>query len=145
MPKQLKVKIITPEGISFESLAAMVVAPAVEGTVGILPNHIPLFTKLNPGELKIKIEGSKDKFFTVTGGFMDVSPDSQVTILTDSCSRSEELNEKNSLEAKKQAEYLLSQREKISAGDFAKAEASLRKALLELKVAKKRKERNVPA
>ena len=138
----IKVKIITPEGISFDAVADLLVAPAVQGSVGILPHHIPFFTKLEPGELKIKI-GGQNKFFAITGGFMDVSPNSQVTILTDSCSRSEELNEKTSLEAKRQAEYLLTQREKISANDFAKAEASLRKALLELKVTKRRKERNV--
>ena len=139
----LTVKIVTPEGVSFESAAQSVVAPATEGTVGILPHHIPFFTKLDHGEVKIKIEG-KERHFAVTGGFMDVSPKSEVTILTDSCARSDEIDEKASLKAKEEAEKLLKEREKLSQTDFARAEASLHKALLELKVARKRKEKRLP-
>ena len=139
----LIVKIVTPEGVSFESQAQSVVAPAVEGTVGILPHHIPFFTKLEHGEVKIKIE-QKFRHFAITGGFMDVSPKSEVTILTDSCSRSDEINEKTALKAKEEAEKLLKERTKISEADFIKAESSLRKAILELKVAARRHQATNP-
>jgi len=140
---KLKVKIITPDGITFQAEAEIVVAPAVEGTVGILPHHIPLFTKLDSGEVKVTVDG-KVNFFAILGGFIDVNPAGEVTILTDSAMRSEEIDEKTASFAKAQAEKLLSEREKLSESDFARAEASLRKALLELKVARKRKQKSIP-
>ncbi len=141
---QLQVKIITPGGLIYSGLAKMVVAPASEGTVGILPHHAPLFTRLEAGEIKIKTE-DKETLFAITGGFMDVNPEGTVTILTDSAQRSEEIDEKAAAAARERAEKLLADREKLSERDFALAEASLRKALLELKVAKKRKVKNSPA
>jgi len=135
---KLELKIITPNGTTHFCQADMVVAPAYNGMVGILPHHIPLFTRLQPGEVKIKT-GNKEEYFAVTGGFMDVNPEGIVTILTDSAERSEEIDEKAAIEAKAKAERLLKEREKLSEKEFAMTEASLRKALLELKIAKKRK------
>jgi F-type H+-transporting ATPase subunit epsilon len=136
--KKLKVKIITPQGITHQSLADIVVAPAVAGTVGILPHHIPFFTKLNPGEIKIKID-NKEEFFTVTGGFMDVNSDGLITILTDSAQRSEEITEAAAERAKLEAERALQQAEKLSKTEFARAESALRKAILELKISRRRR------
>lgn len=136
--KKLKVKIVTPQGIIHESQADVVVAPAVVGTVAILPQHIPFFTKLNPGEIKIKT-GGKEESFAVTGGFMDVNSDSQVTILTDSAQRSEQINEAAAERARAEAEKALQQAEKLSKTEFARAEGSLRKAILELKISRKRR------
>ena len=136
--KKLQIEIITPSGISHSCKADMLTAPAVMGTVGILPNHIPLFTKLNPGEIKIKTSG-KSEYFAVTGGFMDVNSDSKITVLTDSAQRSEEIDEKRAEKAKEEAEKLLKDRGKLSEKEFAVAESSLRKALLDLKVSRRRK------
>ena len=142
--KKLLVKIVTPAGTTYTGSAQMVVAPASQGTVGILPHHISFFSKLNPGEVKIK-EDNKEEFFAVTGGFIDVNADGQVSILTDSAQRSEAIDEKAAAAAKEKAEKLLSERQKLSEKEFAIAEASLRKALLELKVAKKRREKIFPS
>ena len=68
--KKLFLEIITPAGKVYNNEVDMVIAPATEGTVGILPDHIPLFTKLKDGELKIKDSG-KEEYFTIYGGFMD--------------------------------------------------------------------------
>ncbi len=140
--KILHLKIVTPEGIIHSCKAQMVVAPAVLGTVGILPNHIPLFTKLNLGEVKIKTD-QKEEFFAINGGFMDVNSQGEITILTDSAQRSEEIDEQEAIKAKERAQELLAEREKISEKEFTLAEASFKKALLELKIAKKRKERKI--
>ena len=136
--KKLQIEIITPSGVRHSCKADMLIAPAVMGTVGILPNHIPLFTKLESGEIKIKTSG-KDEYFAVTGGFMDVDANSRITILTDSAQRSEEIDEKRTEKAKEEAEKLLKNHEKLSEKEFAVAENSLRKALLDLKVSRRRK------
>ena len=141
--KKLQIQIITPSGISHSCESDLLTAPAVMGTVGILPNHIPLFTKLEPGEIKIKT-GGINEYIAITGGFMDVNSSSRVTILTDSAQRSEEIDEKRAEKAKEEAEKLLKDREKLSEKEFAVAENSLRKALLDLKVSRKRKIKKLP-
>jgi len=58
----------------YEDDVDMVVAPASEGYVGILPHHVPLFTTLGPGEFKVK-KGGVEEVLAVFGGFMDVRAD----------------------------------------------------------------------
>ena len=50
----MKVDIVTPEGVVYCGAANMVIAPGVEGQLGILPHHAPLMTMLQPGELRVK-------------------------------------------------------------------------------------------
>lgn len=138
MAKQLFLEIVTPAGIAYASEVDMVVVPATNGTAGILPNHTPYFTKLEGGEVKITHKG-KESFFTIYGGFMDVNQNGKVTIMTDGAKRSEEINLEASRQAKIEAEKILRDKEKISEVDFAKAQAALRQAILDLKVAQRRK------
>lgn len=132
----LHLDIITPERIIYSDEVEMVVAPGAEGELGILPHHTPLFTQIKPGEIKIK-KGGQETFLAVTGGFLDVAPQSKVTILADYAIRSEEIEIARAEEAKKRAEELM--REKKSKQEFALVEAELRKAILELKVARRRR------
>jgi F-type H+-transporting ATPase subunit epsilon len=46
---ELKVKIITPQGVITDNVAHMLVIPACEGEFGLLPNHTPLLTNLKSG------------------------------------------------------------------------------------------------
>ncbi len=133
----LHLEIITPEKVVYTDEVGMVVVPGSEGNLGILPNHIPLFTKLKSGEIKVKKE-NEVILLAVSGGFVDVQP-TKVTILADSAIRSEEIDEEKALAAKARAEELMKQ--KLSEKEFTLAEASLRRALAELRVAKRHKGR----
>lgn len=136
--KTFYLEIITPEEVVFSGKANMVVAPGTEGVIGILPHHIPFFSRLEPGELKIVREGRKATYMALAGGFVQVQPD-KVTILADTAERAETINEAKAIEARKRAESLLTK--KLSDIDFIKAEAALRKALADLKVARRRRVR----
>ncbi len=135
----LQLDIITQEKPTFSGQIEALSAPATEGEVTILPNHIPLFTKLNPGEVKIL---QKDRWtnLAVAGGFMDVAPGSKVTILADSAVRIEEINVARAEEARKKAEERLRERQ-LSQREFALATADLKRAVLELSVARKYRRR----
>jgi len=61
--------------------ATMVILPASEGEMGVLPNHTPLLTTLEYGELRV-VEGEDIVSFVVYGGVVDVRPD-KVTVLAD--------------------------------------------------------------
>lgn len=140
--KKLHVEIITPEGIIFTDDVDEIVVPGVEGELGILPGHIPLFTKIKPGELMLKQE-KESYFLAVTGGFLEVL-DNTVHVLADYAVRAESIEIARVEEAKKRAEKLLEEKKDTAELTFAQAE--LQKAILELKVARRRKltERPVP-
>ncbi len=70
----LKISLISPEAVLFEGEAAMVVAPAQDGEVGILERHAPMMTLLGTGVLRLG-GGGADRSFNVEGGFLQVVDD----------------------------------------------------------------------
>ena len=76
----LKVSVSSPERMLFEGEATHVVAPAIDGFVGILDNHAPMMTLLGRGELRL--DGANRRF-TVSGGFLQVV-DNHVRVVTES-------------------------------------------------------------
>lgn len=128
-------EIITPEKIIYKEEVLEVVAPTVNGQISILPHHVGLLTKLISGELIVK-KGATQQIIAVTGGFLEVG-NNNISILADYAIRAEDIEVEKAQEAKKRAEALME--EKISEQDEALIEAQLRRALLELKVARKHK------
>lgn len=76
----LKVSVISPEALLFEGEATSVVAPAFDGSLGILSGHAPMVTLLGNGELRL--DGASGKRFTVDGGFLQVEDDN-VRVVTE--------------------------------------------------------------
>jgi F-type H+-transporting ATPase subunit epsilon len=140
--KKLHLDIITQEKQLYSGEIDKVSAPAVLGEAQILPGHIPLFTRLDDGILKI---WQKDSYreLAIVGGFMDVAPGDKVTIMADSAILAESANEAKALVAKEKAEAAL--KEKVSEIQFKTVEASLRKALMELKVARRKSSSQLPS
>ncbi len=131
----LQIKVVTPERLVYEGSADYVSIPAVEGVVGIFKRHTPFFSIIEQGELVVK-KGQLQEHLAVLGGFVDVGPN-HVTILADLASTSQELDEIVISEAKKRAEEKLS--ETLSREDYAATQAELRKTILNLKVARRRR------
>jgi F-type H+-transporting ATPase subunit epsilon len=134
---QIRCEVVTAERIVFEGDVDMVLAPGTEGQLGILPQHAPLMTALSYGELIIRREGQEDAFIAIGGGFMEVGPD-HVTILADSAERADEIDEERAEEARRRAEDTMAHKKREDV-DFARAEASLRRSLVRLKVAKRKR------
>lgn len=126
--------IVTAERAVYSDDVDMVIAPGVEGELGILPHHAPLMTTLQPGELRVK-KGGEEIALAVSGGFLEVRPD-RVVILADAAERAEEIDVARAEEAKQGAQKRLAERHLPEAEiDEAQAEAALRRALARLKVA----------
>jgi F-type H+-transporting ATPase subunit epsilon len=115
----------------------MVVAPGIQGQLGILPHHAPLMTALTYGELMLRRAGQEDEYVAIGGGFMEVGPD-HLTILADSAERAEEIDEERAQEARRRAEEVMAQKQREDV-DLARAEAALRRSMLRLKVAKRKR------
>src|SRR6266540_2652117 len=104
---KLTVEVVTAERQVLTDEADMVIAPAVEGTVGILPRHAPLLTALNPGIMVLKKDG-QEEILAVSGGFLQVS-NNRVLILADTAERAEEVDEQRAAEAVARAQAALSE------------------------------------
>lgn len=79
----LNVELVTPAQRIWSGQAQMVSARTVEGDLGILPGHAPLFGVLVDGRVSIKGTDGTVTEFLVKGGFLSVSKD-RVSILTES-------------------------------------------------------------
>lgn len=137
--KSISLEVVTQEKPVYSGEVEAISAPASEGEVTILPDHIPLFTKLTAGELRLLSRG-RWQILAVAGGFMDVAPKGVVTILADSATRIEEINVAKAEAAKSSAQQKLKQ-QKLSEHDFARISSDLRRAVLELDIARKHRRR----
>jgi F-type H+-transporting ATPase subunit epsilon len=133
----MRLEIITAERQVLVDDVNTVVAPGIEGELGILPHHAPLMTMLNPGELLIRKDG-EETYLAVTGGFLEVRPD-KVIILADACERADEIDIARAEEAKRRAEERL--KTHPPGLDVGRTEAALRRALIRLKVSEHRRRR----
>jgi F-type H+-transporting ATPase subunit epsilon len=132
----LTLEIVTAERVVLtDDSVDMVVAPSVDGEVGILPHHAPLITILQVGELRIK-KGSDEQSIVVAGGFMEVL-NNKVTILADAAERSDEIDLSEAEQARTRAEQALANRGQ--AGDAAALEAAMRFETLRLRVGGRRR------
>jgi F-type H+-transporting ATPase subunit epsilon len=134
MANTLNLQIVTPEGIVYSEDVEMVGLRAVEGQIGILPQHIRLMTQMLPGEMMVRKEG-QDKFLAVGEGLVEVTGD-RVAILTDMAIAAESIDEAKAEEARRRAEAQL--HEKISAAEVASVNAALARSLAQLRVKRRR-------
>ena len=132
---KLHVELVTAEGRLLSREADFVVAPGIEGELGVLPKHIPLLTVLRTGEVTVRNDG-QDEYLFVAGGFLEVLPD-KVVILADAAERADEIDEARAEEARRRAQQLLE--EKPEGVDTAAVTASLERAVMRLRVAELRR------
>lgn len=67
--EKIQVSIVTPEGNIYKGEADFVSIPAISGSMGILPNHIPIVAQLGVGIVKL-LEKDKPIYIGVSLGFM---------------------------------------------------------------------------
>ena len=137
----IRLDIVTAERVVYSDEVELVVAPGIEGQLGILPHHAPLMTTLQMGELRVR-KGGEEFSLAIGGGFLEVRPD-RVIVLADAAERAEEIDIARAEEAKRRAEEQLSRHPPEA--DMARTEAALRRALTRLKVVEKRRRRKPQA
>jgi F-type H+-transporting ATPase subunit epsilon len=130
MAETLKLEIVTPDGKAYSEDVEMVTLTGVQGEMGILPQHIPLMTKITPGELVVR-KGGRDLFVAVGGGLVQVIG-TRVNILTDMAVAADKIDEAKAEEARRRAEARL--REKLSDEEVATTNAALARSLAQLRV-----------
>ena len=139
MAKVLQVDIVSAEQSIFSGEATMVIAPGESGELGILPEHMPLLTRIKPGTVRIQpVGGGEEEVIYVSGGMMEVQPD-RVTVLADTSVRAHDLDEAKAMEAERLAKEALADRS--GAIDHAKAQIELAQAAAQIAAIRKLRNR----
>jgi|SRR6516165_4132246 len=136
MTNTLRLEIVTPVATAFSEDVEMVTLPALDGDIGILPQHVPLMTQMVPGEMVVRQNG-KDRFLAVGDGLVEITGN-RVAILTDLAVAAENIDEAKAEEARQRAAARL--REKLSAEEIANVNAALARSLAQIRV--KRRQRS---
>jgi len=131
----LKLEIVTPEAQTYSDDVEMVTLPAVEGEMGVYPQHVPLVTQIVAGEVIVRKDG-QDSFLAVGEGFVEITGN-WVAVMTDMAISAENIDEAKAEEARHRAEARLA--EQLDDVDAAAVSASLAHSLAQLKV--KRRQR----
>lgn len=136
---QFLLEVITPERKVFTEEVNEVTVPTANGTIGVLPRHMRLFSALVEGEVKIT-RGKSQFFLAIGGGFVDVTHD-KVIILVSRAYHADELNESEIKQAQSRARNIILS--KAKGEELAAAQAILRRSVLEMNVMRRHRRRQV--
>ena len=131
----LRLEIVTPEAKTYSDDVDSVVIPGIEGELGVLPQHAPIITQLEPGELRV-FKGGTELRLAVGEGFVEITSE-KVAVLTDMAVKESEIDEAAAEEAIRRAEEAMSG-EKLSTEAYATNNAALLRSLALVKVKRRR-------
>ena len=135
MADTIKLEIATPEAMVYSADVEMVTLPAVQGQIGIYPQHVRLMTQMVPGEMIVRTSGH-DEFMAVGEGLVEVT-NAKISIATSMAIAADKIDEAAAEDARQRPADRL--REKLSSEEVASVNASLARALAQLRV--KRRQR----
>lgn len=131
---KINLTIVSQEKELVSTQADSLTVPTTEGEITVLPGHIPLFTQLQTGEL-IYRSGKEESSFVVTKGFMDIGPNNTIVVMADMAVDARNISLQKAeaaMEAAQKTMQTTSDRRELLL-----AEASLKQAMWEIKVAQK--------
>lgn len=134
----IKLKITTPEGITYENDIFQATLPTTSGEITILPNHIPLVSVLKTGELRVK-DKAGEQIIAVAGGFIEMRGNNELIILADNAERVEHIDIERAETARKRAEEQMKQAKAGEDIDYARLQAVIDREMNRIKVGKKYK------
>ena len=129
-------EIVTAERTVFSGEVDYVNLPGYEGVMGILPNHSPLLTVLNFGEVYVRKNG-ETQYFAVGGGFAEVQP-TKVIVLADSAERADQIDLQKAEAARAEAHRVMEEGVPDDPEKYRQIEMSLRAAQIQIDVATRR-------
>ncbi len=136
---KLKFRIATPERVVYENNEIdQVTIPTTTGQITVLPNHIPLVSIIQAGELKIK-DTNGEHVIAIAGGFLEVRGNNELVVLADHAERVEEIDLERAEKARKTAEEQMKNIKNVQDVDFARLQAKIDREMNRLKIGKKYK------
>lgn len=129
--KTIHFKIITPEKVVFEDDVTSITAQGVQGSFGILPNHVPFMSALAVDTAKV-LKGGKELVFSIIGGAFQFK-NNEAIILTEVAELGSDIDTTRAQLAKERAEAKIASAE--TQRDIKIANAALARAMARLKAA----------
>jgi F-type H+-transporting ATPase subunit epsilon len=127
---KIQFDVVTPQKLVYSEKVDLIEGPAIDGLIGILPDHAPLITAMQIGVVRVVKDGEEIQI-AISEGFMEVQPD-RINLVVRTAELPEEIDIERAEASKERAEEKLDKdRENI---DFARAEASYERATARLKV-----------
>lgn len=81
--KKIRLELFSPEKLLLAEDVTMVVMPGTEGQFGVLADHIPLVSTLEPGAIDVYQGNSVDHRIFVAGGFVEVDGERCIVLAED--------------------------------------------------------------
>ena len=137
----IRLDIVSAEEAVFSGQVQAITVTGSQGELGIHPGHSALITPIKPGQVVAALKDGEQAVFFVAGGILEVQP-SNITILSDTERRAEDLDEAAALAVKEQAEKKLKESQaemeySTALSELAEAAAQLR-AIQRLRETRKR-------
>ena len=136
MASTLRLEIVTPEARAYSDDVEFVVLPAIEGEMGVYPQHVPLITQLHPGALVVTNAGQQTAL-AVGEGFVEITAE-KVSVIVDMALAESEIDESAAEEAIKRAEKRLKE-EHLGDEESALVQAAIAKSMAQLHVKRRRR------
>ena len=126
-------EIVTPTRILDKGQVNYVRCPGMDGSFGVMANHLEGIIALSIGEIKVTIDG-KEEYLATGGGYTEIT-DEKMQLLVESVEGSDEIDTDR---AKRSIDRAQVRKEKHSPEiDEARVEVSLYRALNRLRVARR--------
>lgn len=126
-------EIVTPTRTLDKGQVNYVRCPGMDGSFGVMANHLEGIIALSIGEIKVTIDG-KEEYLATSGGYTEIT-DEKMQLLVESVEESDEIDTDR---AKRSLERAQVRKEKHSPEiDGARVEVSLYRALNRLRVARR--------
>lgn len=133
MASQFKLSVVAPDRTIAEVQAQSLIAPGVEGYIGVLAGHVPLIVALRTGLIEFVDANNQRHYVATSGGFMDVGPDA-VIVLADNAEMAKDIDIKAAEAALEKARAAL--RGENSEMPSSQAAEELELAMMRIKAAK---------
>jgi F-type H+-transporting ATPase subunit epsilon len=75
----IHLKVVTPRRLLVEADVEAVFLPTLEGEIGVLPGHRPLFVGIGRGKLRHRSAGEEESV-AIRGGYAQVQPEKVVVV-----------------------------------------------------------------
>ncbi len=128
---KIQLDVVTPQKLAYSEQVDLIEGPAIDGLIGILPDHAPLVTAMQIGVVRVVKDGEQTQI-AISEGFMEVQPD-QINLVVRTAELPEEIDVERAEAARERAEEKL-EKEKDNI-DFVRAEAAYDRAKARLKAA----------
>ena len=129
----IQLEIVTPTRILDEGQVSYVRCPGVDGSFGVMANHIEGIIVLDVGEVKVR-KDSQDEYLSISGGYAEIMGD-RLELLVESVEKSSEIDSERAEMSMERARTRKSEQDPEL--NEARIEASLARALNRLRVSKR--------